>query len=181
MTWPADLLALPSGVARLHSDVPGWVVLLLVGIVLIVPFGPVEAAAVTAGTLASAGAVPLWVAVLVVAASMLLGDLLLYAGPGSRLERARRRRATRPRPGVRRRLGVLRTALEARPWRRDAALAGLRLIPGARTPTTLVARSLGMSSTHFVLVAGAGSLLWAWLWTGGGSVVAGGVLGRLAG
>ena len=40
------------------------------------------------------------------------------------------------------------------------------------TPMTLMARELGTTRTHFCLVAGAGSLLWAGLWTCGGSALA---------
>ncbi|MGJ9413731.1 DedA family protein [Aeromicrobium sp. CF4.19] len=148
--------------------------LLLIGLVTIIPFGPVEAAAVTAGTLAHTGLVPLWVAVLPVAIGMLLGDYLVYAAAGPMLDRARPRWANRPR------VAAMLSALVAKPLWRDVGVAGLRFVPGGRTPTALMARELRMTRTHFCVVAGAGSLLWAGVWTGGGSALAGGALTLLA-
>jgi membrane protein DedA with SNARE-associated domain len=113
--------------------------------------------------------VPLWGAVLAVAAGMLVGDSLIYAAAGPVMSRARARWTRRPR------VARIATALATRPLWRDAGLAGLRFVPGARTPMAFLARELRTSRSHFLLVVGAGSLAWAGVWTGGGSALVNGL------
>ncbi|MGJ9424117.1 hypothetical protein [Aeromicrobium sp. CF3.5] len=137
---------------------------------MIIPFGPAEAAAIAAGALAHGDVVPLWAAVLVVAAGMLGGDFATYAAAGPMLGRARRLRERRPH------FSALLSILATRPLCSDVGLAALRFIPGARTPTALMAREFGTTRTHFCVIVGVGSLLWAGLWTGGGSALADGAV-----
>lgn len=180
MDWVSELLdaAAPAGQVAGGQDVISLMVLLL--LLAAIPMGPAEPAAVTAGVLAGTGALPLWAAAAVVAAGMSAGNLLTFCAGGPLLRRLSRG------PQAAARLARWRTALDARPWRRDAAVVGLRLIPGARTPAVLAARSTGLSTARFCLLEAVGSLLWAGLWTGAGAAArqvpgeAGGILVVLA-
>lgn len=144
---------------------PGGGLLILLLPLLVIPLGPAEPAAVATGALVSAGALPLWAGVPVVAAGMFAGNLLAFHAGGPVLRLLRRR------PQDAARLERWQTVMGARPLRRDAAVVLVRLVPGARTPAVLAARSAGVGTARFCLLDAVGSLLWAGLWVGAGSVV----------
>jgi membrane protein DedA with SNARE-associated domain len=167
MTWLDDLNNMTASIGGSEPfHAAGWLALLGIGLVMVIPFGPTEPAAAAAGVLASTGAVPPWIAVFAVATSMLLGDILTYRASGPLLRQLRNRRSDRGHTGR------VKSALETRPIWRAIGVAGLRFVPGARTPINLGARDVEMGLPHFSLVAGVGSLVWAIVWTGGGTAIA---------
>lgn len=165
MDWLSELLdaAASAGHPTGGPDGMTWIAIPLLLLLLAIPMGPAEPAAAAAGALAGAGGFPLWAAATVAASGMFTGNLLTFCAGGPLIRRISRT----PKGAVR--LARWRTALEARPLRRDAAVVGLRMVPGARTPAALAARGTGLSVVRFCLLDAAGSLLWAALWTGAGA------------
>lgn len=158
MDWLSELLISP--------DLPAWWLLLILFALMAIPMGPAEPTALTAGVLVCAPVLSPSAAVLVIAAGMTLGDVLTHRASSPLL------RMLRQKPAAAQRLDRWSQRLQSRPLCRDAAVAGLRFLPGARTPAVLAARAAGMTSARLMLLAGAGSLAWATLWVlGGGTLV----------
>lgn len=158
MDWLCELLVSPT--------LPHWALLTILLVLMAIPMGPAEPTALTAAVLVSASTLPPMGAVLVIAAGMTLGDAVAHqAGrPAMKL--------LGQRPGAAQRLVRWSQRLQCQSLGRDVAVAGLRFLPGARTPAALVARAAGVSSARFILLAAAGSLAWATLWVlGGGTLV----------
>lgn len=133
-------------------------------VLMALPMGPAEPTAVAAGLIAGAPLMPLWAVVLALTVGMLCGDLVVFRAGGV-VERCVRRRGG---GGM---IEVWQHRLDRHPRWRDIAVAGLRFVPGARTPAALAARSSGISSVRFCMLGAAGSLAWACLWTGAGSAI----------
>ncbi|WP_199040871.1 DedA family protein [Glycomyces salinus] len=167
MDWPSELVIdLGFGGVAVESVMPAWGFLVFVSLAMAVPMGPAEATAATAGALAGPASAPQWLASLVVAAGMFTGDLLAYGAGGPIARRLRRRSKAANR------LDCWRRRLESRPARRDIAVIGLRFVPGARTPSALMARGSGIGLARFCVLTAAGSVLWAGVWTTLGSAIA---------
>ncbi|HLS12877.1 MAG TPA: VTT domain-containing protein [Beutenbergiaceae bacterium] len=178
-TIATALLGIPVAEMLLASDTSAWVALLVLLALMAVPLGPAEPTAILAGLLVGAGMAPIWVVVLVLALGMTAGDLIAFRAGGP----VQRRLARRPRAEAY--LAAWRHHLHQRRLWRDAAVAGLRFIPGVRTPSALAARSTGIGTLRFGLLAAAGSVAWAAAWVGilgaaaarpGGLVVVGALL-----
>lgn len=157
MSWLSELLVDPM--------LPMWLILVLALLLMAVPMGPAEPTAVVIGALVSAAVVPLVPAILTVAAGMLIGDVLTYRAGGVIAERISRR------PDRAQRLKRWEHQLEAKPLWTAMGAAGLRFIPGARSPAALISRGAGMRSAQFCLLTAIGSLLWAALWVLGGAAL----------
>lgn len=157
MSWLSDLLAEPL--------LPTWLILVVALLLMAVPMGPAEPTALTAGALVSAGALPAVTAVLALSAGMLLGDILTYHAGGPFARRIGRH------PGGAQRLASWQHHIGRYPGSRCVAVLGLRFIPGARTPSALVARGSGVGEVQFITLTAAGSLLWAGLWVVAGATL----------
>lgn len=141
-----------------------WGVLALLFILVAIPMGPAEPTAFTAGATAASLGVPLWQATVVVAVGMLVGDLTTYWLAGTFRHRLIRRHRARQR------LQRWQLQLNKCRGRRDLALAGLRFIPGARTPTAVAARYSGVSTPRYLALAAIGAVAWAVFWTSAAAV-----------
>lgn len=144
---------------------PVWGVLLLIFALLATPMGPAEPTALVAGAMAATGGLSLWLAIPVVAVGMFVGDLITFLAAAALTHRLLKS----DRSG--RRLRRWQTALNAQHVWRDLAIAGLRFMPGARTPAALAARGSGVSTTRFCILAAIGAIAWAVVWVGAASVV----------
>lgn len=154
------LLGIPVAEMLLASDTSTGVALLVMFALMAVPLGPAEPTAILAGLLVGAGMAPLWVVVIVLALGMTAGDLIAFRAGGP----VQRRLTRRPRGEAW--LAAWRHHLQKRRLWRDVAVAGLRFIPGVRTPSALAARSTGIGTVRFCLLAAAGSVAWAAAWVG---------------
>lgn len=155
MNWLSELLTEPL--------LPTWLILILALLLMAVPMGPAEPTAVVVGALVTASVVPLVPALLAVAAGMLLGDVLTYRAGGVIAQRVSRHSCHA------RRLKHWEQQLGAKPLWTAMGAAGLRFVPGARSPAALIARGAGMGGVQFAGLAAGGSLLWAALWVLGGA------------
>ncbi|WP_300343865.1 VTT domain-containing protein [Nesterenkonia sp.] len=157
MDWLSELTSSPA--------LPHWALLLSLLVVMAIPMGPAEPTALAAAALVSTAALPPLTTVVAIAAGMTLGDALTHRAAGPLLRRMRQK------PHAAGRLHKWSQRLQRQRYGRDAAVAGLRLLPGARTPAALAARAAGISSPRFLLLAAAGSLIWAALWVLGGGTL----------
>ncbi|WP_191089684.1 DedA family protein [Nesterenkonia ebinurensis] len=157
MDWLSELLT--------SSALPSWCLLLLLLVLMAIPLGPAEPTAVAAGVMISASALSPLPTVLIIAAGMTIGDVLTHQAGRPLL------RALQQKPRAAQRIDFWSRALQHQPLGRDAAVAGLRFIPGARTPAALAARAAGVGGVRFMLLAVAGSLAWASLWVLGGEAL----------
>ena len=162
----SELLAAASSMDFVTDPaLPAWCVLLIVFVLMAIPMGPAEPTAIVAGATATTVGLPLWLIIPVVAAGMLIGDLITFLSAGALQRRLLRR------DRVRLRLRRWQTALNAQHVWRDLAVAGLRFIPCARTPAAMAARGSGLSTNRFCILAAAGATAWAAIWVGAASAV----------
>lgn len=144
---------------------PLWVPLLVMFALLAVPLGPAEPAALATAGLVGASALPAGPAILALAAGMVLGDVVVHRVAEPLLGALHRK------PRAAQKMARWERHLRRRPVWRDAAVFGLRFIPGCRTPAALAARAAGVARLRFTFVAAAGSLAWAGLWVTAGAAL----------
>lgn len=166
MLWPAERASV------LPVDLPVEL-LIAVGMVISVPFGPAEPLTVGAGALSVGPETPLWGVVLAAATGMTCGDLLvaglarrLRAGPPATDDppRSPPRRVDRAAAVLARRAAESRLAL--------LMVAGARFVPGLRTPTAVAVGLAGLPIRRCAPAVAAGSLTWAGVYSGIGRLAA---------
>lgn len=144
---------------QLVADASGWaygIVFLLAMLDSILPVVPSETAAITAGVVAGAGDLSLWVVIVAAAAGAFVGDNIAYAIghlAGDRIVA----RVIRGEKGQHRLDWAERQLQE----RGGVLIIGARFIPGGRTAVTISAGLLGYPWRRFVAFDLAAALLWA--------------------
>jgi membrane protein DedA with SNARE-associated domain len=144
---------------QLVSDASGWaylIVLVLAFLDAMLPIVPSETSVITAGVVASAGDLDLWLVVLAAACGALLGDNAVYLVGHHFGDRARRRffsgeKATARIAWAERQLKV----------RAGQLITGGRFIPGGRTAVALSAGLTHFPWRRYVVLDAFAALAWA--------------------
>jgi membrane-associated protein len=144
---------------HLVSDASGWayvIVLVLAMLDAILPIVPSETSVITAGVVASAGDLDIWLVIVSAALGAFLGDNLVY-GIGRRYgERAR----TRFFDGEKAR-GRIEWAERQLQQRAGQLITGGRFIPGGRTAVALSAGLTHFSWRRYIALDAIAALAWA--------------------
>jgi membrane-associated protein len=144
---------------HLVSDASGWaylIVLVLAFLDAMLPIVPSETSVITAGVVASAGDLDLWLVILAAACGALLGDNVVYLVGHHFGDRARRRffsgeKATARIDWAERQLKV----------RAGQLITGGRFIPGGRTAVALSAGLTHFPWRRYVVLDAFAALAWA--------------------
>lgn len=144
---------------HLVSDASGWayvIVLVFAFLDAMVPVVPSETAVITAGVVASAGDLDLWLVVVGAAVGAFLGDNVVYWVGRRYGDRARRRFFGGEKANAR-----IEWAERQLQRRAGQLIAGGRFIPGGRTAVALTAGLTHFSWRRYVVFDAAAALAWA--------------------